>query len=78
MSRTGVVSGSSMLVLGSPNLVGSLIEAALLDELRIMVNPVAIGQGSAFADALTRSTDASLHDVQRIGTDNVLLVYIVR
>jgi hypothetical protein len=50
-------SGSSMLVLGSPSLVGSLIDAALLDELRIMVNPVAIGAGGVFADAVTQHFD---------------------
>ena len=70
--------GSSMLVLGSPSLVRSLIEGALLDELRIMVNPVAIGAGGAFADAVTQRFDCSLQDVRRIGSDNVLLAYIVR
>jgi dihydrofolate reductase len=69
---------SSMLVLGSPSLVGSLIEAALLDELRIMVNPVAIGGGGAFADAVTQHFDGSLRDVRRIGADNVLLAYTLR
>jgi dihydrofolate reductase len=71
-------SGSSMLVLGSPSLVGSLIDAALLDELRIMVNPVAIGAGGVFADAVTQHFDGSLRDVRRIGADNVLLAYATR
>ena len=71
-------SGASMLVLGSPSLVGSLIERSMLDELRIMVNPVAIGCGAAFADAVTQHVDCSLADVRRIGSDNVLLTYTTR
>ncbi len=71
-------SGESMLVLGSPNLVGSFMQRALLDELRIMVNPVAIGHGAAFADAVTQRVHCSLEDVRRIGSDNVLLNYTTR
>ena len=62
-----------MLVLGSPNLVDSLAHRALLDELRIMVNPVAIGHGAGFAHAVTQHVKCSLEDVRRIGSDNVLL-----
>ena len=70
--------GESMLVLGSPSLVGSLIEHTMLDELRIMVNPVVIGQGAAFADAVAQHVEIVPDDVRRIGSGNVLLTYTTR
>jgi len=41
--------GKDLLVLGSPNLTVSLMNPGVVDELRIMVHPVALGSGkSAF------------------------------
>ena len=42
------------------------------------MNPVAIGGGGAFADAVTQRFYCLLRDVRRIGSDNVLLAYIAR
>jgi dihydrofolate reductase len=42
--------------LGSPNLTASLMQIGLIDELRIMVNPVVLGTGkSVFNSANERS-----------------------
>jgi dihydrofolate reductase len=38
--------GKDMAVLGSSTLVGSLLRAGLVDELRLMVNPVLLGAGA--------------------------------
>lgn len=37
--------GKSMAVLGSSTLVGSLLRAGVVDELRLMVNPILLGDG---------------------------------
>jgi dihydrofolate reductase len=48
--------GKQIAVLGSPNLTASLMQIGLIDELRIMVNPVVLGTGkSVFNSANERS-----------------------
>jgi len=39
--------GKAVYVVGGPGLVGSLINASLLDELRLIVHPVVTGRGTA-------------------------------
>ena len=63
------------LVLGSNRLVAALADAHLLDELRLMVNPVAIGSGSPVLDGLTERLQLKLLDVDRFDSGNVLLTY---
>ncbi len=64
----------SMLVLGSPHLVGSLLEGELVDELRLMMNPVAVG-GTSLAKAFSGRVDLDLVDVERFESGNALLRY---
>jgi dihydrofolate reductase len=47
--------GNPVYVVGGPGLVTSLINAGLLDELRLIVHPVAVGAGrSVFGEVLRR------------------------
>ncbi|MEL7372268.1 MAG: dihydrofolate reductase family protein [Myxococcota bacterium] len=46
---------------GGGELAGSLIEAGLIDALRLKINPVLLGDGRPLASALTRSHHARLH-----------------
>ena len=47
--------GNPVYVVGGPGLVTSLINAALLDELRLIVHPIALGAGrSVFGEVLRR------------------------
>jgi dihydrofolate reductase len=43
--------GKDMAVLGSSTLVGTLLRAGLVDELRLMVNPVLLGAGAKLFDS---------------------------
>lgn len=43
--------GKDMAVLGSSTLVGSLLRTGLVDELRLMVNPVLLGSGATLFGA---------------------------
>jgi dihydrofolate reductase len=67
--------GKDLAVLGSPTLTVRLIGLGLVDELRVMVSPVAIGDGKS----LFRSTDYRLRlklvQTRTFSSGNVLLTY---
>ncbi|HKW59227.1 MAG TPA: dihydrofolate reductase family protein [Candidatus Dormibacteraeota bacterium] len=64
-----------LLVLGSAVLTTSLLEAGLLDELRIMLNPVLIGSGRSIASSATRRIPLRLLDRRDFRNGNILLTY---
>jgi dihydrofolate reductase len=68
-------SGKNMLVLGSSVLTTSLLEQGLLDELRIMVNPVLIGSGRSLASSAQRRIPLKLGGRRDFRNGNVLLTY---
>jgi len=66
--------GKDIVIPGSSTLTAGLLQAGLLDELRIMVNPVILGQGrSLFAGA--GRTRLKLLKTRRFASGNVLLYY---
>ena len=66
--------GKDIVIPGSSTLTASLLQTGLLDELRIMVNPVILGQGrSLFAGA--GMTSLKLLKTQQFTSGNVLLYY---
>ncbi len=63
------------MIAGSSTLTASLLHTGLLDELRIMVNPVILGQGrSLFAGA--GRTSLTLLKTRQFTSGNVLLYYL--
>ena len=64
-----------MLVLGSSALTTSLMEIGLLDELRVIVNPVLIGAGRSLSNTLTRRIPLKLLSTREFRSGNVLLTY---
>ena len=66
-------SGKDIAVLGSSHLGKEMLEAGLLDELRIMINPVFIGSGSTLFEGLIK--DLELTDTRTFKNGNVLLTY---
>jgi dihydrofolate reductase len=62
-------------VFGSNNLSVSLLELGLLDELRIMVNPVVLGAGTPLLEGLSGPIKLSLTDTRLFKNGNVLLTY---
>jgi dihydrofolate reductase len=66
--------GKDIVIPGSSTLTASLLQTGLLDELRIMVNPVILGRGrSLFAGA--EQTGLKLVKTQQFSSGNVLLCY---
>lgn len=67
--------GKDIAVYGSNNLCLSLMDAGLLDELRIMVNPVAIGRGTPLFAGLDSKLTCRLEKTRTFKNGNVLLTY---
>jgi len=72
---TELRSPKKLLVLGSSVLTVSLLEAGLLDELRIIVNPVLIGSGRSLASSAKGPIALRLHARREFGNGNVVLTY---
>ena len=67
--------GRDILLSGSADLVNSLIPTGLIDEYRLMVHPVVVGQGKKlFADGLDTTT-LRLVDTRPFSTGIVVLTY---
>jgi dihydrofolate reductase len=62
-------------VFGSSDLAVSLLRLGLLDELRIMVNPVVLGAGKRLFEGIDRPLDLRLYAAQTFTSGNVLLRY---
>lgn len=68
--------GKDIAVLGSSHLGKEMLEADLLDEVRIMINPVIIGSGSILFEGLHKNL--KLINTRTFRNGNVLLTYTVK
>ncbi len=67
--------GKDLAVYGSNNFCVTLLELGLLDELRIMVNPVVIGKGTPLFKGLKKRLNLKLLKTRAFNNGNVLLSY---
>ena len=67
--------GGELLVIGSAHLTAHFAAAAVLDELRIMVCPIALGQGRSLFEDLKDRVALRLVQVRQFDSGNVLLTY---
>ena len=67
--------GGELLVIGSAHLTAHFAAAGVLDELRIMVCPIVLGQGRSLFEDLKDRVALSLADVRQFDSGNVLLTY---
>ncbi|HEX5642084.1 MAG TPA: dihydrofolate reductase family protein [Thermoleophilia bacterium] len=70
--------GRSILVNGSATLLRSLVRYGLLDELRLMVCPVVVGEGRRLFDGWNAQVPVKLVRSQRFGTGVLALDYRIR
>jgi dihydrofolate reductase len=68
--------GNDIWVPGSPALVRSLIQADLLDQLRVIICPVVVGAGARLFDDITPKTAFKIADAMTISTGAVQLTYV--
>lgn len=67
--------GPPMVILGSGSIVTQLAGAALVDEIQIVVNPVALGGGRSLFAGLTKRLDLSLTKTRVFRDGSVVLWY---
>ena len=68
-------SGKNMVILGSSGLAVSLTKLGLIDEYRIIVNPVVLGGGKALLNGLSGRLKLKLVTSRTFSSGNVLLCY---
>lgn len=67
--------GGDLLIIGSAHLTAHLADAGVLDELRIMISPIVIGQGRSLFQDLTRRIPLTLLRTRLFESGNILLTY---
>jgi dihydrofolate reductase len=67
--------GKDLAMFGSPTLTASLIEQGLVDELRVMVQPILLGAGKSLFAALHGRVPVELERTTVFRSGNVLLHY---
>jgi len=75
ISRLKSEQGKSIGVFGSPNLTFSLVEMGLVDELRLMIHPVALGRGKSIFATMNGRLTLALIRTTTFESGNVLLTY---
>jgi dihydrofolate reductase len=70
--------GKAVYVVGGPGLVTSLINSGLLDELRLIVHPVAAGGGTALFGGIAQRQALELLRIEPAASGRVNLTYRVR
>ena len=67
--------GKGIALFGSNTLLGGLMKEGLVDEYRIMVNPVVIGKGTPVFAGIAERANLKLKKVRQFASGNVLLTY---
>jgi dihydrofolate reductase len=67
--------GKHLALFGSPTLTASLLEAGLVEEVRVMVNPILLGGGKSLYQGLAQRIPLALRWSMAFRSGNVLLCY---
>lgn len=67
--------GKNLFVFGSADLSAALWQMGLIDEFRIMINPVVLGKGNPFFKNTRDKMELQLRKAKVFGNGNVLLYY---
>jgi dihydrofolate reductase len=75
VSRLKQEQGRDLAIFGSANLTANLLQMGLVDELRIMVNPVILGEGHPLFGGIHDRLKLKLLRTRTFRSGNVLLCY---
>lgn len=75
VARLKQEAGRYLALFGSPTLTASLLDRGLVDELRVMINPILLGAGSSLFGTLTGRVPLTLSQTTTFSSGNVLLRY---
>lgn len=67
--------GKDLAIFGSANLLSTLVQMDLVDEHRIMVNPVVLGSGTPLFQGVNEPIELKLLKTKTFDSGNVLLYY---
>lgn len=67
--------GKELALLGSADLLATLIQLDLIDEHRIMVNPIVLGKGTPLFKGIDHASKLKLVNTRTFRSGNVLLCY---
>ena len=67
--------GKDVAILGSSDLAVTLMEHGLIDEFRIMINPVVLGNGKPLFQGIKSKLDLRLIKTRTFKSGNILLYY---
>jgi dihydrofolate reductase len=70
------VAGKDMTLLGSGSILTQMADAGLIDEYQIMIDPVAITQGTPIFKNLQHQLDLKLTNTRTFKSGVVLLSYL--
>ena len=75
MTRLKKKKGNDMTILGSGSIVSLFADAGLIDEFQIMIDPVAIGNGTPIFNGIKEKLDLKLTEIKSFKSGIVLLSY---
>lgn len=75
VARLKSLPGADMVILGSGALASSLLQACLVDQYRVIVNPVILGSGNPLFQNICPRIRMKLTGVRRFSTGVVILSY---
>jgi len=67
--------GKDIVIIGSSNLSASLLKAGLIDEIRVMVNPIVLGEGKSLFNGMNQRVKLKLAKTKQFNDGNILLYY---
>jgi dihydrofolate reductase len=70
-------SGKDIYLMGGARIVASLIDAGLVEELRLVVYPLVVGEGQALFATTERRHGLELRKVQQLADGRVSLNYVI-
>jgi dihydrofolate reductase len=70
--------GKDIIIFGSGSVVSQLTEHGLIDEYRLIVNPVLLGMGQSLVRGIAKSTPLHLEEAKTFESGNVMLTYTLK
>jgi dihydrofolate reductase len=67
--------GPNLVIMGSGSVVAQLADAGLIDEYRIVLNPLAVGSGRTLFEGVKRRLPMKLTRSRAFGNGNIVLSY---
>jgi dihydrofolate reductase len=68
--------GKDIIIFGSNSLCVSLMQAGLIDEFQILVNPVVFGEGTSLFTGLPKKAELRLTETHKFKSGAILLTYV--